>query len=382
MDVLNDVIKVKLPERTNFVLMCTDEDGSRTDTIIVGCYNSVTKSVDLISIPRDTMITVSDEHFQQMQEEYPEPGNAEMQINHVHHFIGEKDGPAVLTNELERLLDIQIDYYVRVDFNAFRYFVDSVGGLEFDVPCDMDYDDPTQDLAIHLKAGLQTLDGEKAEQVVRFRHNNNGTGYANGDIGRIEVQQDFLKALFKKAVNSSTITSNPTAYINTFFKYITTNATLSDAIKYASAINDINVDNMSTYTLPGEAYARYYYDEEETERLVYNIFKRSSDEIIAEREAVENGTVPHDSKSAKIQVLNGGYTNGKASEVKDRLVADGYDVEDIGTYNEEKRTQTKIYVNEFGLGEDLVDYFADATVINDSTKTGDYDIVIVIGINE
>lgn len=376
LDVLTGIIS-DVPERTNFLIMCTDKDGSRTDTIMVGCYNSKTNGLDIISIPRDTIVTVSDEHFERMQLEYPQPDSPEMQINHIHHFIGEKDGPEVLASEVENMLDIDIDYYVRVNFEAFRYFVDSIGGISFDVPVDMYYRDPAQDLYIDLNAGVQLLDGDKAEQLVRYR-----SGYSNGDIGRIEVQQEFLRALVKKAVSSETVTSNPKAYINTFLKYVTTNATIADALKYASEFKKLDVNNMNTYLLPGEAYNRYYCDEEETSRLVYEIFKRPSEEILENR--TENGgeAQPSDSRGASIQVLNGGYTDGKAGEVRDMLTSDGYTVSDIATYSDIKKEQTRIYVNRDGIGEDLTSYFKDAEVIRDSQITGDYDIVIIIGTEE
>ena len=382
LDILTSVIGGKVPERTNFVIMCTDEDGTRTDTIMVGCYNSVTNGLDIISIPRDTLVSVSAAHFEQMQAEYPSPDSQEMQINHIHHFIGVEDGPEVLVDELESLLDIKLDYYVRVNFDAFRYFVDSIGGVDFDVPRDMNYDDPTQDLAIHLEKGIQHLDGDKAEQLVRYRKENNGIGYANGDIGRIEVQQAFLKALVKKAVSGSTIKSNPKAYITTFFKYVTTNASIGDIVKYSSELDKIDTDAMNTYLLPGEAHNRYYYDREEVDRLVYEIFKRPSSEILAELTAEENGTAPTDSKSASIQVLNGGYTNGRAGEVQDLLNNEGYNVADIDTYDDTKKEETRIYVSKDGLGEDLIPYFNNAVVIKDTKLTVDYDIVVVIGTDE
>ncbi len=381
-EAITTAIGVKVPERTNFLLMCTDEDGTRTDTIMLGCYNSEVNKLDIISIPRDTLVTVSALNYEKMQEEYPQPSHRQMQINHIHHFMGSEKGPKVLTEEIESWLDINIDYYARVDFEAFRYFVDSIGGVEFNVPQDMDYDDPGQDLSIHLEAGTQMLDGDKAEQLVRFRKDNYGGGYANGDIGRISVQQDFFKALVKKALSSDTIKSNPKAYLTTFFNYVTTNASVTDAVKYISVLNKFDTENINTYTLPGKAQNKYRYDEEETNRLVYEIFKRPSEEILAEQTAAENGTAPTDSKSAKIQVLNGSYTNGKAGEVQELLNGEGYNVTDIDTYNDTKTPETRIYVNTTGLGDDLLQYFNNAEVIKDSQFTGEFDIVIVVGTDE
>lgn len=383
LDILTSVVGGKVPERTNFVIMCTDEEGTRTDTIMVGCYNSVTNGIDIMSIPRDTLVSATAANYEIMQERNPGLSSNVMMVNSIHSYAGSEDGPEMLTEELENLLDISIDYYIRVDFDAFHYFIDSIGGVDFDVPRDMKYDDPTQDLHIDLEAGMQHLDGEKAEQLVRFRKDNYGGGYALGDIDRIQVQQDFFKALVKKAVSADTIKSNPQAYLTTLFKYVTTNAGIKDTLKYVSVIDKLDTDNINTYTLPGTTRNnRWIMDEEQTESIVYEVFKRPSDEILAEQEAETNGTAPTDSKSASIQVLNGGYTNGKASEVQDMLSEAGYTVADIGTYEGDKEEATRIYVNQNGLGEDLTEYFTNAEVIKDSSVTGDYDIVIVVGTDE
>ena len=388
---ISQVFSPKLPERTQFVIMCTDEDGTRTDTIMVGCYNSTTQGIDLISIPRDTIVSVSAAHYETMREEFPEPGKRTMKINAVHHYAGPELGPDMLVEELNSLLGTDIQYYVRINFDAFHYLIDSIGGIEFDVPQNMDYDDPTQDLAIHLKAGVQMLDGDKAEQLVRFRKDNFGGGYFNGDLGRIEMQQNFMKVLIKKLASVDTIKSNPKAYITTFIKYVKTNAGVSDAVKYASALNKIDTSKVETYTLPGyidyvAGISGYSADKEETKTLVYNIFEKPVSEILSEQQGVESGTSVSspvsDSKSATIQVLNGGYTNGKAGEVQSVLEEAGYNVTDIGTYNDEKQPNTRIYVNKEGLGEDLKEFFTDAEVIVDSGTADTSDIVIVIGTND
>jgi LCP family protein required for cell wall assembly len=387
---ITEVFSAKLPEKTQFVIMCTDEDGTRTDTIIVGCYNSVTQGISLLSVPRDTIVSVSAADFQTMREEFPEPGKRTMKINAIHHYSGDEKGPEMLVKYLNEMLGTDIQYYVRVNFDAFHYLIDSIGGIEFDVPQNMDYDDPTQDLAIHLKAGLQTLDGDKAEQLVRYRKDNYGGGYINGDLGRIEMQQNFMKVLIQKLVSVDTIKSNPKAYATAFFKYVKTNAGVTDAIKYASALNKIDASKMETYTLPGdidyvEGISGYSADMDAVKELCYNIFERSTEDILAEEQSnatADTQETVQDSKSAKIQVLNGGYTNGKASEVQAELQDEGYNVENIGTYNDEKQAETRIYVNKDGLGKDLKQYFKNAEVIIDTTSTKDYDIVVVIGTDE
>ena len=364
--------------------MGTDEDGTRTDTIMVGCYNSITNGISLISVPRDTVISASAANYQTMREEFPEPGRRTMKINAVHHYGGEKNGITLAVDELETLLDIEIDYYVRVNFEAFNYLIDSIGGIEYDVPMDMYYNDPTQDLLINLKAGVQTLNGDQAEHLVRFR-----SGYVNADLGRIALQQDFMKVFIAKVASSDTILKNPTAYLKTFFKYIKTNASISDAVKYASALKSLDTNNIQTYTLPGNAgyvggISGYKVNEEELEPLVYDIFEKPISEITTDDGSTDSSTDTEVIKSydKSIQVLNGGYTNGMASQISTMLSGKGYTVDSIGTYYDEKTDNTRIYVAEEGAGKDLVSLFDDAEVIVDPSETTGYDITVVVGINQ
>ena len=98
-----------------------------------------------------------------------------------------------LSDFLSAALGITIDRTLHLSPSAFRAIVDAIGGVEIDLPRDLDYEDPAQGLKIHLKAGKQTLDGEAAEQFVRYRE-----GYAQGDLDRLDAQKLFLSALFSK----------------------------------------------------------------------------------------------------------------------------------------------------------------------------------------
>lgn len=237
-----------IPVKTNFLIMATDEAGTRTDTLMLGTFDKKTKGISLISIPRDTYVTVDDDSYNLMRAEYPQPAGKSMKINTVHHFAGADHGVDMVCKEVERLLNTNIDFYVKVDFDAFRYIIDSVGGIEFDVPQDMYYSDPYQNLYIDLKAGMQRLDGEKAEHLLRYR-----SGYATADIGRIEVQQDFMKAFIAQTLSKGTILSNPGVYLDAIFKYdfVETNANASDIASYALLAGGIDTENVQTMTLPG-----------------------------------------------------------------------------------------------------------------------------------
>ena len=128
--------------------------------------------------------------------------------------------------------------------------VDEIGGVEVDVAMRMKYDDPTQDLHIDLYPGVQILDGNKAEQYVRFRSNNDYTvGYSMGDLDRTKVQQDFIKRFLKKALSISSLPKVPNL-INIALKNTKTNITLREALKYVTCISKIDLENIYSKTLP------------------------------------------------------------------------------------------------------------------------------------
>jgi len=244
------VTYLMIPTKTNFLIMATDEAGTRTDTIMILSFDKSDDSFSVMSIPRDTYVTVSDDMYAQMSAQYPEPGSKSMKINAVHHFSGEQDGPGNLETVIESLLGIDISYRVKIDLEAFRYIVDAIGGVDFYVPCNMIYTDPVQNLQINLTEGMQHLNGEQAEQVVRFR-----SGYANADLGRVAVQQQFMQAFMDKALSIGTIVTHPVAYINAFVNYFDTDFGIIDMFAYLFAIVGADTQNIETHTLPG--YSRY-----------------------------------------------------------------------------------------------------------------------------
>lgn len=364
------------PERTTFLLAGVDDDETRTDTIMLACLNSVTNDISLISIPRDTLIKLTPEGYSEIQEHSSGKLSKELKVNAIHSKAGKDFGMEALRNELERQLDIDIDYYAKVNCEAFRYIVDSIGGIEFNVEKRLYYSDPTQNLYIDLKPGLQHLDGDKAEQLVRCRYS-----YARQDLDRVEVQQKFLKEFFKKALSTDTIMSNPGVYLNTIMNYVTTDMGITDMVKYAKYAKNISGENIKGYTLPGEpetinGISYYIMDKNETEKMMYDIFKSKSNKSDNENKKEES------SKGKSIQVLNGGYTTGLAGSTKTKLEEEGFTVENIGDYNGVKKEETRIYTNEEGMGYDLIKYFKSADVIVDSLETGEYDIVIVLGTGE
>ena len=214
------------------ILICgTDDDGYRTDTIIVAHLDEETHDVALMSVPRDTVVLTGNGGI--------------MKINSVY-AGGGADGMARLSKRLGAMLGFELDGYVLVNLEAFRETVDLVDGVEFDVPQDMYYQDPTQNLHIDLKAGKQLLDGEKAMELVRFRK-----GYASQDIQRTKVQQEFLRALAKKVLSVSSLTKLK-EFADVFSTYVTTDLTVGNMLYLAKALMQCDFDAMKTYTLEGE----------------------------------------------------------------------------------------------------------------------------------
>ena len=162
------------PEATNLLLCGVDGDGYRTDTIMILNLDRKTQTLSLLSLPRDTLIG-GDYTVPKLNSAYAVGGIAQLQ------------------QEVELLLGFPVDGYGILDLDGFVRLVDAMGGVEFDVPQDMRYDDPVQDLHIDLRAGLQRLTGEQAMELVRYRQ------YERADIDRIDVQQRFLRALCQQA---------------------------------------------------------------------------------------------------------------------------------------------------------------------------------------
>ena len=252
-----------------------------------------------------------------------------------------------------------------------KEIVDAVGGVDMYVPMDMYWDmrDNGGPL-INLKEGQQHLDGDKAEQLVRFRK-----GYAQQDVGRVSTQQDFIIALISKILDSENVIGDLTKTINAVYKYVTTDVSLGDCISYLKYIPLVDITKISMETIPGEAENMFIPDLEEIKIMSDRVFRG----IIQEPEE----TTAKDSKQYSIEVSNGGNIMGYAAKTQERLNGLGYNVTKITTWYGNQQDTTIINVKEEGIGEDLVSLFTDAKVVVDPAAVdGDTDIKIIIGLKE
>ncbi len=229
----------------------------RSDTIILADFNAKTGTINLISIPRDTKTPIKGR-------------KNEEKINHSFAY----GGPQLTLETVSNLLNIEIDNYLVVDYQAVREYINLIGGVDLYVPMDMKYSDPVADppLYIDLKEGDQNLDGDKALQFLRFRK-----GYKNADLGRIQAQQTFLKAMIKQSVKPSNIIKIP-RLVKIYKENIETNLPLLRAFKEGLFFFKYDLDNIESITLKGQSktiggVSYYIIDEGELEGLVNNLLK-------------------------------------------------------------------------------------------------------------
>ncbi|MBQ7171365.1 MAG: LCP family protein [Clostridia bacterium] len=234
----NDDGYVRNTNIVNFLVLGTDRVALNTDVIMIVNFNSETKQINIVQVMRDTFLRYD---------------GVEDRINTVYgHFYNKTGSSDKAMQEVEKVFEqtfsIQIDYYALVDLTVFREVVDAVGGVYINVPFDYDYDDPWQDLYIHLKAGYQLLDGNKAEQFVRYR-----AGYALADKGRTDAQKMFFSALLARVKEA--FKTNVSAAVNvgtSVLRNMDTNLTGAEMGYYIPLMMQADLSALRMTTVYGE----------------------------------------------------------------------------------------------------------------------------------
>ena len=274
----NDITKLldkpPMQGKMNILLLGVDEGGHRSDTIMLVSVDNVKKDIKLMSIPRDTKITLNNGKV--------------MKINAC---MGMKNREQFMIETIRTITKMPVHYYCEINFDGFKEIIDILGGVDYNVPFDMNYDDPAQNLHIHLKAGQQHLNGQAAHDFVRFRHNNKGSEvyapgeYYKGDIGRISAQQAFLSELFRQKMQPQYILKAP-ELINAAYKYVRTNFTVKTAVEFISMLKSTDTTELKTFLLPGtdryeNRISYYIYSPSETKKLVLEEFGYPEEEAKA-----------------------------------------------------------------------------------------------------
>ena len=321
----NELRVISLNKKLNILILGCDEvfeeteNGlrvikGRSDTILILSCNPFSNTLNILNIPRDTKINI--------------PGHGSEKIN----FLNSIGGPLFTKTCIEKLLKIKINNYVMVNVQGLNKIIDEVGGIVIDVPQRMEYRDVTAMLNINLFPGRQILNGEQAVGFVRFRHDN------LGDIGRIQRQQIFMRAVIKKLLDPITFTKLPEV-ISIYKKTILTDLQSKEIIKIANFIRNIPSSNQNIVILPGE-FGRYnkvgYWipNQDEINKIVRKMFYDKND-LLRFKDV--------NPKDIKISVLNGSRKDNRlGTKISKILREHGYTVALCQDY-EGSVSKTKIY---------------------------------------
>ncbi len=223
---IEELDKVLPDSRRNIVLFGTDKSQRLADVIMIFSISQKEEEINLISVPRDTKVKV--------------PGYGTYKITETFSFGND---PGIIVSEVKEATGIPIHDYVVVNFNAVEEAIDALGGVEFNVPQDMYYRDPEQDLYINLRRGYQTLNGDKSLQLLRFR------SYPMGDIRRTEVQRDYIKALFEQKATVKNFSK-----IDDLYKVVENNIKSSmsygEIVSYANTVRKMKEPTFNTVEIP------------------------------------------------------------------------------------------------------------------------------------
>lgn len=245
---------------------------------MVCSYNPKTQRASMLSIPRDTFVGKN---------------KAKASGNNKINALYTVKGVEATVEAVEEITGMSIDYYAVINNQVVIDLVNIIGGVEFDVPINMNYDDKTQNLHIHLNKGKQVLNGDQAEQLLRFRHNNNGssysTEYGDNDFGRMKTQRAFMIEVIKQTLKITNITHIKTI-MTTIFENLETDIQLNDLFPYVPHAVNFDTENIVSDQVPGASVTYnnlwfFEYDEEETKKIVDEMY----DYLYAiERQSVTN----------------------------------------------------------------------------------------------
>lgn len=371
----------------------TDQEGvALTDTIMVASYNPNTQKAVLLSIPRDSFTGTN-----------PKRAVASDKINAIYNVTRDPKETVEAVNELTGL---NLQHYAIVQTEALIELVDAIGPIEYYVPTNMNYDDTSQDLHIHFEEGLQEIDGQEAEELLRFRKNNDGTSfpeeYGDNDIGRMKNQREFITAVVEQTVKLENITKLG-SIIDIASRNLITNVDFNLLKDYLPYAVEFSTENLQTASLPGSVpdlnqtnnVSIFVVDKEETEQLVTELF---FPEKLLEDGTTDGNTTGNTTNTSttatsstttsnsniKIEVLNGTNNSKALQEVVNKLKEEGYNVTRTGVEETNSVSKTVI-ANKKDVSTTIMNDIKEIVgvgTISDSNSGGSsskVDVTIIIG---
>ncbi|MCL2593853.1 MAG: LCP family protein [Defluviitaleaceae bacterium] len=353
------------PRKTNFLILGNDQSDLLTDVIILGSFDRDTNNIDLISVPRDTYTTISQDLRDFIE------GNGRwvprfMKMNELHAYGGRVHGGEVLRRQLQEMFNIEIDYIISMELDGFIEIVDILGPVEFEVPAGgLFYRDPTQGLVIALQEGVQMLDGAAAEGLVRFRGR-------HGDLGRIDMQHEFMMEFFRQALQRDNIINNIVPIAGAVFEHVETDFNMINLPRYVPFLLRLQPENLRVQMLPGHpqminGISYFIHDQARSQELINSIFHNFSETT----RVVE----PSD---LRIQIFNAGDIH-ETVRIVEEMLGDGFNVVFAGEFSGSTTgiSSTRV-ITPFNLDlEDVLYYFDGAEVLEEHIEDDRFDIIII-----
>ena len=384
----NENTKKDLKEIKVLILgVSTDTDAELTDTIMIASYNPNTQKANLLSIPRDTFTGKN-----------PKKAVASQKINSLYNINKTPDKTLAAVNELTGL---DIKYYVVVKTEALIKLVDAIGGVKFNVPMRMKYTDTSQNLVIDLEEGEQLIDGNKAEQLLRFRHNDyqKGVGmtsypseYGDNDFGRMRTQRDFIIATLKQTLKPSNIFKIG-QILEIANENVDTNLELSFVKDYIPYAVELDTENITSATLPGttpdvsttNGVSIFVADKKASKELIQSMFyadvtEENEDNTISNNTTSISTTTTQTAEDISIELLNGSGDNSKIEKAKKILEEAGYNVKKTGKTSSIAQTviTNKKDVTDENL-KNIKQVLGKGNISTNKSSTSLVDVTIIIG---
>lgn len=297
-----DAVTVDPGERISdyftFLVCATDIDETRTDNMMVVGFDTKNHKVNVLNIPRDVMCD-------------NDRTGASRKINAAY---GSHQDIENTLKEVKKVIGFTPDKYIVVNFDGIAQIVDAIGGIDYNVPFKMIYNDPVQDLNIYFEPGMQHMNGEQVVEFLRWRHNDPGytylqtEGYDGGDESRIQKQQEFLKYLAEQILKPENILkAKPIA--EAVFNNVRTDLTLGEIVWMANQAMQVDSDNIQMFTLPGyaassyagsDAYLSFFFPNEAETLEMINTYFNPYDKEITSLDVIESppdGERRHDTSS-------------------------------------------------------------------------------------
>ncbi len=330
--------------RINILIVGCDEieNHGRADTIVFLSISPKNKDTLILSIPRDTRVEI--------------PGRGMDKINHAYAFGGEK----LISKTVSSFLDVPLHFYAVVDFKGFVSLIDGLGGIEIDIEKEMHYVDKAGGVNINLYPGKQILNGEKALEYIRFRHDR------LGDLGRIKRQQKLAMALINKMMKFDSITKIP-QLLEGIKGYIETNIKVQDVIAMANLFKGVNQEKYKLETVHGnpvyiEGVSYLKPDVEEVQQRVKSLIYGKNSGV-------------------KVEVLNGNGMAGVAHKIAKELELQGFEVVNIANADnfDYQKTRIIVYSKKVNLDNEFKRLFNDFEIVKRYQTQDGPDLVIILG---